>query len=217
MIVQIKKTALQDCLGSEHDVKTDECCGVDIAAFFCIFVLCSIKLNMVRDFILDILYGLFTLVCVLASLWISLWTCNVGLFLFSLVDFIKDMFLGLLLSPGWNFIVTAIATVPLMTLFIGGPLMMLTKINDRSFNSLGLIDVIVILLAAFILLISCETRLTDNLPAFIQNVAYFFRDTLKFKLWGPLSDTGTMCTMFDISLGLSTLWTLFFGLVIADD
>lgn len=172
---------------------------------------------MIRDYILDILYSIITLVCVLASFWISLWACNIALFAFSLADFVKDMFLGLLLSPGWNFIITAIATVPLMTIFMTGPLMMLTKIDERRFNSLGLIEVIVILVAAFILLISCDTRLTDNLPGFLQNIAYFFRDTLKFKLWGPLSDTGTMSTMFDISLGVATLWTLFFGLVIAED
>ena len=33
-------SALQDCLGRKHDVKTDECCGVDIAAFF--LYLCSL-------------------------------------------------------------------------------------------------------------------------------------------------------------------------------
>lgn len=171
---------------------------------------------MVRNFIIDVFSVLLTVVCMLASLWMSLWISNVALFMFSLVDFFKDMFVGLLLSPGWNFVITAITTVPLMTIFMTGPLMMVTKIDERHFNSIGLVDVIAILIAASILLISCETRLTDNLPEFLQNVALFFRDTLKFKLWGPLSETGTMCTMFDISLGISTLWTLFFGLLIAD-
>ena len=129
----------------------------------------------------------------------------------------KDMFSGLLLSPTWNFIVTAIATVPLMSLFISGSLMMFTKVNERSFNSLGLVEVIVILVAAFILLIACDTRVAGSMPGFLQSVACFFHDTLKFKLWGPLSDTGTMCTMFDISLGVSTVWTLFFGLLVARD
>ena len=162
------------------------------------------------------LYALL-LVCTLASLWIGIWATNIFGFLLSLVSFFENLLTENLFAPWVNFLLSAVTTLPFMVLMIYGALMPISKIDERHYKRLELSDFIILLLAAGIVLISCETRMYDSLPGFLQAVASFFHDTLKLKLWGPLSDAGTYMTMLDISLGISVVAFVFVSMVNAEN
>ena len=147
----------------------------------------------------------------LFSMWFSIWMANVLMFLLSLVDFFKDLFLSGVLPPWASFLLSAVVTVPVFTAVIMYVLMQVVKLEGNTRGGMEPISYVMLFVCAFIVLISCDTRVAESMPGFIQNIAFFFHDKCHLKLWNPIADMNSHMTMFDISLGISVVGSLIYG------
>ena len=159
----------------------------------------------------NVFFSIFMIGVTLFSMWFSLWMANVLMFLLSLVDFFKDLFLSELLPPWASFLLSAIVTVPIFTAVIMYALMQVSKLDENARGGMEPISYVIVFACAFIVLISCDTRVAESMPGFIQNIAFFFHDKCHLKLWNPIADMNMHMTMFDISLGISVVGSLIYG------
>ena len=147
----------------------------------------------------------------LFSMWFTIWVANVFMFLLSLAEFFTELLLSELLAPWASFLLTAIVTVPVFTIVIMYVLMQVVKLEGSARGGMEPVSYVILFACAFIVLISCDTRVAECMPGFIQNIACFFHDKCHLKLWNPIGDMNTHMTMFDISLGISVLGSIIYG------
>ena len=160
---------------------------------------------------LSVFLSILMIAVTLFSMWFSLWIANVFLSLLSLVDVIKDFILSAMLPPWASFLLTAVITVPVFAGVIGYVLMQVVKLDENARGGMEPISYVILFACAFIVLISCDTRVAACMPEFIQNIASFFHDKCHLKLWNPIADMNTHMTMFDIGLGLSVVGSIIYG------
>ena len=153
---------------------------------------------------------LLNLLVILGGYYATIWMSNIFFTIINL-NVIENLILGALLPSWLNFLIQAILTVPATVFLLTGGMIGLEKILPNGWDGQTKITYIIITL---LVLISCEIRLTEHLPGFLENIGAFFHDKCKLMVWRPLSRIGledgfgTELTLFDISLGISFIITL---------
>lgn len=153
---------------------------------------------------------LFTILMILGGYYATIWISNIFFTIINL-NVIENLIFGAILPSWLSFLIQAILTVPATVYILAGGIIGLEKILLDGWDGQAKITYIIITL---LVLISCEIRLTEHLPGFLENIGTFFHDKCKMMVWRPLSRIGledgfgTELTLFDISLGISFIITL---------
>jgi hypothetical protein len=88
----------------------------------------------------------------------------------------ENLFMEALLPPWVDFLIKAITTMPVMVFAMSGFMFYLEKEFYLKWDwTIKLLYTII----TFFVLISCEIRLTEHLPEFLQNIGIFLHDKCK--------------------------------------